>query len=178
LGGPDWQVLGGLGVGVTIPLNKHLYVVSEVNVEQKGSSMDLEREGVQIGSCGFAGCNFSPLKGRASTRVTYLTVPVLVGYQMGRIAVQAGPYIGLKTGAVYQVSIESPSLSRLANMDWTYKPLDAGFAIGVSYNLFHRITADIRYSQGLLPFTESNRWANEKSYHQTAQLGLRYNLLR
>lgn len=181
LGGRHWLTAGSVGIGVTRPLANDFYIQVEANVEQKGSVMNL-REEVDYGICGIIACYSTPVNGRFSSRATYLTLPLLAGYRFRKITLAAGPYAGIKLmesqRGYYTTGGGTADQMPISDTKRYYKDIDLGFAIGTTYALTQLFDVELRYSQGLISFAKPYGRTAEKSYHQTAQVGLRYHLLR
>ncbi|MBB5284878.1 hypothetical protein HNQ92_003026 [Rhabdobacter roseus] len=81
------------GVSATFGLGKNFYLQPEVNFQQQGANYTYE---LRIGNNEFR-------QGKASLRLNYLNVPVLLKYRLGstNLRVFAGPQMGFKLNAVY-----------------------------------------------------------------------------
>lgn len=185
------QVLltGSIGGGIKLPVTHSYYIQAELNVDQKGYTQRIER--VQQGIyCDPAACFVYPAEGRYSVRLTYLNLPVLLGYQLNkRVALAVGPYLG------YLLSNEQKGTYTYLNgrsnsipLDDHYKKVDVGVAAEVVYRLTEGLAVDLRYTHGLQPSTKPYRYQSpylgyaedidQRLVNQTAQLAVRYNWLR
>lgn len=178
MSGKDWLSMGQVSVGFTQPLNKRLYIQVEAGVERRNARRPLT---VNARSCGVAGCNEATFTGFGSSRATYLTVPVLVGYRFAKMSLATGPYVGYKLGEyqynVLQSTGSRPPISPRAFSISKLNNLDAGFSLAATYAIGNRVGLDLRYSQGITSLAEEGSMAAERAYNQTAQIGVRYNLL-
>ena len=179
MSGKDWLSMGKVSVGFTQPLNERFYIQAEAGVERRNARRPL----IMITrSCGVAGCYEATHTGFGFSGATYLTVPVLVGYRLRKISLAAGPYLSYKLGEGQYSTLQTASqrpygapnfflINKLNN-------LDAGFSLAGAYAIGNRVVLDLRYSQGLISLGEKGSVPAERTYNQTAQLGVRCNLLR
>ncbi len=175
LGGKDWLSAGQVSIGFTRTLDGQFYIQAEAGVERKGSARHLT---IIYSYCGVAGCSGTSYTGVGSSRATYLTVPVLVGYRFSKLNLAVGPYVSYKLGErqVYYLTTNNqpPPLIRPDMAISEYDAWDAGFAVNLTYPLASRFKLDMRYSQGMTSIAKQYEQFTEKSYHQSAQVGLNY----
>ncbi len=101
VGGSQWLCVGSTGVGVTIPVSQQFSIRTEVNVEQKGSAQKITTASNGI-YCDPAACIISSASGQFSSRLTYLTMPLLVSYHLRKLSLAAGSYVGYKVSELGQ----------------------------------------------------------------------------
>lgn len=186
-GGTTALLSGNVGIGMTIDVSKHFTIGAELNVEQKGSRVAIEKTtSYCTGLCGIV---YQPpvsysATGEITTRLTYLTLPILASYHVGAFSVLGGPYLGLKL-AEQQLGNYQP----LINNAYTYmtsfnmpsdrfNALDVGFTGSLGYALSPRFGVDLRYSRSL---TRSARESTDSvllpfAVNQTTQVSVRYKL--
>ncbi|MBO0934264.1 porin family protein [Fibrella aquatilis] len=179
---------GNAGVGLTIDVSKHFTIGAELNVEQRGSRAAVEKlTSYCTGNCGII---YQPpvsnsATGQITTRLTYLTLPILASYHVGAFSVLAGPYVGLKLSEQQRGSYQP-----LINNAYTYitnfsaasdefNAFDVGFTGGLGYALTPRFGVDLRYSRSLIRATkESTDYTLLPSViNQTVQVAARYNII-
>ncbi|MBO0934263.1 porin family protein [Fibrella aquatilis] len=189
VGGSQWLLVGTVGVGVTVPVSPHFVIQAEINLEQKGSKVNLTEALYDRGLiiCDPGPCSTSvPLlaDGSFSSRLTYLTLPIVAGYRFGQLTLSAGPYVGYKLAEQLSgsYSLKNPLVVPINTATRGYKAFDAGFVAGIGYALTPRVGVDIRYSQGLLYPAKAFRYGisgserMEEFYNQSMQLAVRYEL--
>ena len=189
IGGSHWLLTGTIGAGVVIPVGNHFVIQAELNVEQKGSKKQVGRVGPPLNELcdsGF-GCMGIPANGQFSSHLTYLTLPVMVGYRFGKITVLAGPYVGYKLDekiqGTYTYVQSSASEIPISSSIERYKKVDAGFVASVAYAISPRFGVDLRYSQGMRYVAKPQyryyyEQYTEPFYNQSAQVGVTYALTR
>ncbi|MBO0934268.1 porin family protein [Fibrella aquatilis] len=180
LGGSHWLLTGAISAGIIAPVDNHFVIQAELSIEQKGSEKQVTKAGPGE-YCDF-GCFPSAANGRFSSRLTYLTLPVMIGYRSGKATVLAGPYIGYKLGekiqGTYTYGQSSASEIPISSSVERYKKIDAGFVAAAAYAISPRFGIDLRYSQGLRHVAEQYKGYTEPFYNQSAQVGVTYALTR
>ncbi len=189
VGGSQWLFAANAGAGITIPVSRQFVIQAELNVEQKGSGMKIIKAGYDyryiICDPGPCSNGYLPAEGKFSSRLTYLTLPILAGYRFGKITLLAGPYVAYKLGESIKgtFTLSSSAIANpLAATGNRYKNMDWGISTGAVYAITRLVSLDFRYNQGFLYAAESylsgNGMYSEPIYNQSAQLGVRYSLLR
>jgi hypothetical protein len=81
-----------------------------------------------------------------TTKLNYISVPVMVVYSFGNINVQAGPQIGFLASAKSKVEVDGDSEEE--DIKDFFKGTDFGFNLGLGAN-FGKLNASARYCLGL-----------------------------
>ena len=179
---------GSIGVGIAIPVKSHFTIQAEVSLEQKGFRTDVDMATTYCagGNCGivYQPPTSIPATGQVVTRLTYLTVPVLAGYRAGKLFMVGGPQMGFKLTEKqrghYQLLRDNAynSINEFNIQSNEFRLIDVGVAASVGYFINSRLCLDLRYSQSLIRANQQRGYSIEAAYNRTAQLALRYNLLR
>lgn len=187
-GGTIALLTGNAGIGMTIDVSKHFSVGAELNAEQKGLRTAVE---AAISYCTGGNCGIVyrppvpyPAIGQLTTRLTYLTLPILASYRVGAFFVLGGPYLGLKLAEQQQgnyqllISHVYTSITNFNMPSNQFNALDIGFTGGLGYSLSPRFGVDLRYSRSLTRSTrESTGYVLLPfAINQTTQLSVRYKL--
>ncbi|XWW44296.1 PorT family protein [Fibrella sp. USSR17] len=176
-----------VGAGLSIDVSKHFTIGAELNLEQKGARATTDRL-VTYCTSGNCGIIYHPPTsisaiGQATARLTYLTLPILVSYRLGKISLLGGPYLSLKLvehqKGNYQLLINNAytSITYFDLQSSQFNTFDFGLTTGLAYALTHRIGVDLRYSQSLVRSASSNN-VLLSSLNQTARLSMHYAIKR
>ncbi|WP_266367212.1 porin family protein [Tellurirhabdus rosea] len=121
--------------GVYARLGKKLYIQPEVLVSAKGGSFDIVRTGM------------TSTTQRVDIKTTTIDIPLMVGYKLGPLRLNAGPLASLPIS-------ESKSFKDAVNqyttqpVDQTYKQAIFGYQAGAGLSLLG-LQLDVRYEGGL-----------------------------
>jgi|GEM_PF-5312036 len=180
--GNRWRLGGMVGLDAHYRVNRRISWRFGLQLEQKGSRVEVTSASIYVPD---AVLEFSALRARPRVALTYLTIPVSVGYQWRPFGVYGGLYTGLKlaerqAGQV-PVGKESFRISR-RNMG-RYSPLEVGYQAGVTYTpaLLSRFSLDAQFSQSLTNVAATEGWAGGPTpdlRNRVVQLALRYRLTR
>lgn len=121
----SWGFHGGLFVRITL---LGLYIQPEAYFASTTHEYRIEEDGVD-----------DILKDQTFNR---LTVPILFGFKLGPIRLNAGPTAAISIGSP-EALIEDP------NFEEMYKGAIWGFQAGAGVDLFKRLTLDVRYGGSL-----------------------------
>ncbi|MEZ0542807.1 porin family protein [Fibrella arboris] len=174
-----------VGAGFSIDMNKHFTIGAELNVEQKGARATTDRLVTYCtgGNCGivYHPPTSIPAVGQATTRLTYLTLPILASYRLGKISLLGGPCLNLKLAerqkGNYQFLVNNAynSITYFDMQSSQFNTFHFGLITGLAYALTHRFRVDLRYSRSLARSASSNN-VPLPSLSQTAQVSLRYTI--
>ncbi len=118
---------------------------------------------------------------KSTTIYNYLTLPLLVGYQLnGNIAVFIGPeFSTLIATRIRSKGEKAHNMRPIIN----YNNPDLGLTAGFRYKLNSKLSADLRYTYGfstILQYettdAQGNIYSPKQSHNQAAQFGLSYRL--
>lgn len=101
--------------------------------------------------------------------VTYLNIPVMVGYKIGSISLEAGPQIGFLLGAKYDGETEVLG-SKVK--DW-FKSTDFCLNLGAGYAITENIGVGVRYCIGLSNVSD-NSDTNFKTSNFQVSVGYKF----
>ncbi|HYG01999.1 MAG TPA: porin family protein [Chryseosolibacter sp.] len=107
----------------------------------------------------------------ATTKLNYLSIPVMVKYSFGNINVQAGPQLGLLLGA--KEKWEGDGESGEDDVKEFYNGTDFGFNFGLGAE-FGKLNATLRYSAGLSNIVDTDE--DVKVTNNVIQLSIGYTL--
>lgn len=183
LGGRLTRVVPNASAGLVVPVGRHFTIQTEIGLEQKGSVMtigSIDDHLVSVCAC------YPKATGAVSSRLTYLMLPILVGFRTGQATVAVGPYVGYKLDEQLSGSFQevySSNRTEIRSTRTNYQDVDVGFNAELSYALTTSFGIDLRYSQSSRSIGRPYKRTyytlyNYPVYNQTAQLSVRYNLGR
>ncbi len=151
-----WGVVAG-GF-VRQPLGQHLSVQAELAYEQRGLKT------TEQGMLGFEGSD-GTYERRETTRLQYLTLPILLRGQFGKFFALAGPQTSFLLAARQQaiteynlVGIQRPFLPYFPVENkgtGTFNRWEPGYVVGAGYELSSRLALEVRYAAGLTGIQEA-----------------------
>ena len=115
--------------------------------------------------------------GEALVSLNYIALPVLLNYQpTEKLSLLAGPEVGFLSSAKSRLEGYTYNVSN------SYRKIDLGMDLGLSYKLTNSIGADLRYNYGIkdlmhIVYTDQNGNINgqgKAGANQVLQLGLYY----
>ncbi len=104
--------------------------------------------------------------------MNYVLVPIMIKYYtIGRLFIEAGPQVGFLTSATSEVVNNVSNTSNSSDLKEKTKAFDMAANVGVGYELFDKLVAQIRYSIGL---TNTSKIDNTNVKNGVFQLSLGY----
>lgn len=101
--------------------------------------------------------------------VTYLNVPVMVGYKIGSISIEAGPQIGFLLGAKYDGESEIMGMK----VKDQFKSTNFSLNLGAGYAISENIGVGVRYCIGLANVSD-NSGTDFKTSNFQVSLGYKF----
>jgi outer membrane immunogenic protein len=143
-----------IGAFASMPLNEKFSVQPELKYTNKGAGVDFEN--------GKKGTN----------TVGYIELPVYVTYNPAdKIVVEGGPYIAYLLSAKQKVKGEE-SVDLKNNL----RSMDAGWSLGVGWQLKDEIRLSFRFTQGVTPMLKKHLGTNNKVTSQVIGFSLIYQI--
>ncbi len=170
-GGPSSARKGfSAGVMMDTRLNPHLYIRSEIAVQQSSALLNIYDSA-------------SNTRYDSKFRSLYLMVhPFMPAYRAGGFQVYAGPYFGLLINASIQrktagggLETDKSIFGNALSPGGHSQKLDAGIAAGLEYEWKNGLTIGVNYRRGLIGILEDPRiQTRKKIYNQDISVSIGY----
>jgi hypothetical protein len=187
-----------LGVGVELPLSKHLSLNPELSYKQKTNinlaSTTVLKKGTDIEALN--GQDIQVIKSLVNMQITrqlhFISLPILFNYQLNRHKIMGGVRADFLIREVKQ-SIRGETASTINNSQvqilsynsrqvvmpdkTVFEEFDFGLVLGYAFQLSNRFSANARLNYGLKDMTRM-QYGEMQGFHRNidVQLMLRYNL--
>lgn len=187
-----------LGIGVELPLSKHLSLNPELSYKQKTNinlaNTTVLKKGTDIEALN--GQDIQVIKSLVNMQITrqlhFISLPILLNYQLNRHKIMGGvradflireikqSIVGETASTINnsQVQILSYNSKQAVMPDKTvFEELDFGLVLGYAFQLSNRFSANARLNYGLKDITRM-QYGEMQGFHRNidVQLMLRYNL--